>query len=165
MESTIITNEEDILKFYYCESGDDYYIGYRVGNFYYARWDKETNCFIHRMSRYLPWGETIVDPKTLWKECTYPSKPVEISFNAWLEGFLKKYFLPVDKTINDMWKNLHKESEIAEKEYMDDPKLDYYNWMNYRLPLQVGFDIALKTIVEAAENIESTESEVINGRY
>ena len=27
-------NEEDILKFYYCESEDDYYLGQRVQNMY-----------------------------------------------------------------------------------------------------------------------------------
>ena len=30
--------EEDALKFYYCESEDNYYIGKRVGSFYYARY-------------------------------------------------------------------------------------------------------------------------------
>ena len=45
--------EEDALKFYYCESEDNYYIGKRVGNFYYARYG-ETG-FEWFMSRYLPW--------------------------------------------------------------------------------------------------------------
>ena len=36
-------NEEDALKFYYCESEDNYYIGKRVGNFYYAKYG-ETGC-------------------------------------------------------------------------------------------------------------------------
>lgn len=31
-------NEEDILKFYYCESEDDYYLGQRVQNMYYAKY-------------------------------------------------------------------------------------------------------------------------------
>ena len=31
--------EEDILKFYYCESEDSYLVGIRIGNFYYAHWD------------------------------------------------------------------------------------------------------------------------------
>ena len=81
--------EEDILKFYYCESEDDYYIGKREENFYYARYG-ETG-FEWFMSRHLPWGERVVAPKTLWKEHTYPTEPKEISFFEWLQGFLKKY--------------------------------------------------------------------------
>lgn len=83
------TREEDILKFYYCESEDDYYIGKRVGNFYYARY-AETG-FEWFMSRYLPWGEHVVKPNTLWKEYTYSSEPKEIPFFEWLQGFVKKY--------------------------------------------------------------------------
>lgn len=81
--------EEDVLKFYYCESEDDYYIGKRKENFYYARYG-ETG-FEWFMSRYLPWGEHVVAPNTLWKEYTYPSEPKEIPFFEWLQGFLKKY--------------------------------------------------------------------------
>ena len=81
--------EEDVLKFYYCESKDDYYIGKRVGNFYYARYG-ETG-FEWFMSRYLPWGEHVVEPNTLWKEYTYPSEPKEIPFFEWLQGFVKRY--------------------------------------------------------------------------
>lgn len=81
--------EEDILKFYYCESEDDYYIGKSEENFYYARYG-ETG-FEWFMSRHLPWGERVVAPKTLWKEHTYPTEPKEISFFEWLQGFLKKY--------------------------------------------------------------------------
>ena len=81
--------EEDTPKFYYCESEDDYYIGKRVGNFYYARY-AETE-FEWFMSRYLPWGEHVVEPNTLWKEYTYPSEPKEIPFFEWLHGFVKKY--------------------------------------------------------------------------
>lgn len=82
-------NEEDILKFYYCESEDDYYIGKRVGNFYYARYGKTG--FTWFMSRYLPWGEHVIAPNTLWKEHTYLSEPKEIPFFEWLQGFIKKY--------------------------------------------------------------------------
>lgn len=82
-------NEEDILKFYYCESEDDYYIGKRVGNFYYARYG-ETG-FEWFMSRYLPWGEHVIAPNTLWKEHIYPSEPKEIPFFEWLQGFIKRY--------------------------------------------------------------------------
>ena len=81
--------EEDALKFYYCESEDNYYIGKRVGNFYYARYG-ETG-FEWLMSRYLPWGEHVIAPNTAWKEHTYPSEPKEIPFFEWLQGFLKKY--------------------------------------------------------------------------
>lgn len=83
------TREEDIFKFYYCESEDDYYIGKRVGNFYYARYGKTG--FTWFMSRYLPWGEHVIAPNTLWKEHTYPSEPKEILFFEWLQGFMKKY--------------------------------------------------------------------------
>ena len=81
--------EEDVLKFYYCESENDYYIGKRVENFYYARYG-ETG-FEWFMSRYLPWGEHVLKPNTLWKEYTFPSEPREIPFFEWLQGFLKKY--------------------------------------------------------------------------
>ena len=81
--------EEDALKFYYCESEDNYYIGKRVGNFYYARYG-ETG-FEWFMSRYLPWGEHVIAPNTVWKEYTYPSEPKEIPFFEWLQGFIKRY--------------------------------------------------------------------------
>lgn len=83
------TREEDILKFYYCESEDDYYLGQRVENKYYARYGKTG--FTWFMSRYLPWGEHVIAPNTVWKEYTYPSEPKEIPFFEWLQGFLKKY--------------------------------------------------------------------------
>lgn len=84
--------EEDVLKFYYCKSEDDYYLGRRVDNFYYARYNKECKEFVWCMSRYLPWGEHVTDKISLWKEYQYPSKPVEISFNDWLKGFIQKYY-------------------------------------------------------------------------
>lgn len=87
-ELSKMVKEEDILKFYYCESEDSYLLGIRVGNFYYAHWDGER--FVFDMSRYLPWGEHVVSPNTLWKEHTYPSKPREIDFSSWLKGFVKK---------------------------------------------------------------------------
>jgi hypothetical protein len=85
------TDEEDQLKFYYVESIDDYWIGMRIENFYYADWHEGLG-FVWSKSRYLPWGETVVDENTLWKEHTYPSKPVEIPFTDWIVGFVKKYF-------------------------------------------------------------------------
>lgn len=80
--------EEDVLKFYYCESEDSYLLGIRIDNFYYAHWNGKR--FVFDMSRYLPWGEHVVAPDTLWKEHTYPSKPKEIDFSSWLQGFIKK---------------------------------------------------------------------------
>ena len=70
--------EEDVLKFYYCESEEDYYIGKRAGNFYYARYGKTG--FEWFMSRYLPWGKE-----------GYPTEPMEISCFDWLCGFFEKY--------------------------------------------------------------------------
>lgn len=81
-------NEEDILKFYYCESEDKYLVGQRVDTMYYAEVGKTGLCFI--MSRYLPWGEHVVAPHTVWKEHTYPSEPKEIPFFDWLQGYIKQ---------------------------------------------------------------------------
>lgn len=80
--------EEDVLKFYYCESEDSYLLGIRVDNFYYAHWDGKR--FVFDMSRYLPWGKHVVAPETAWKEHTYPTEPKEIDFSTWLQGFIKK---------------------------------------------------------------------------
>lgn len=80
--------EEDILKFYYCESEDEYYIGKRVDTMYYAKYSKTG--FVWCMSMYLPWGKHVIAPNTLWKEHTYPSEPKEIPFFEWLQGFIKK---------------------------------------------------------------------------
>lgn len=76
-------NEEDILKFYYCESEDDYYLGQRVQNMYYAKY--EHGSFTWFMSRYLPWGTD-----------GYPSEPKEIPFIEWIAGFIRKH-------MNDGW--------------------------------------------------------------
>lgn len=84
------TDEENELKFYYVESLDDYWVGRRLDNFYYATWHKGLG-FVWSHSRYLPWGEHIVDENTLWKEHTYPSEPIEIPFTEWIVGFVKKY--------------------------------------------------------------------------
>lgn len=80
--------EEDILKFYYCESEDSYLLGIRIDNFYYAHWDGKR--FVFDMSRHLPWGKHVVDETTAWKEHTYPSEPKEMDFSSWLQGFIKK---------------------------------------------------------------------------
>ena len=85
------TEEENELKFYYVESIDDYWVGRRLDNFYYANWHEGLG-FVWSHSRYLPWGEHIVDENTLWKEHTYPSEPIEIPFTEWIVGFVKKYF-------------------------------------------------------------------------
>lgn len=93
IEVATVAKEESILKFYYCKSEDDYYIGQKVGNFYYAKYDKNCNEFVWCMTRYLPWGEHVVGENTAWKEHTYPSEPIEIGFNEWLKGFIAKYIL------------------------------------------------------------------------
>lgn len=80
-------DEEDILKFYYCESEDDYYLGQRIQNMYYARY--KPGGFTWFMSRYLPWGEG-----------DYPSEPKEIPFIEWIEGFIRKH---TDVPANDGW--------------------------------------------------------------
>lgn len=72
--------EENILKFYYCNSEDSYLIGRRVGNFYYAHYFGGS--WVFDMSRYLPWGETV-------NGYTFPSEPIEINFSEWLNGFIK----------------------------------------------------------------------------
>lgn len=84
-------DDENELKFYYVESIDDYWIGQRVGNFYYADWNDGLG-FVWSHSRYLPWGEHIVNENTLWKEHTYPSEPIEVPFTEWIVGFAQKYF-------------------------------------------------------------------------
>lgn len=83
--------DEDVLKFYYVESLDDYWIGERLDTMYYAEWDFELQSFVWTHSKYLPWGEHVVAPNTLWKEYTYPSEPKEIPFAEWIKGFLKKH--------------------------------------------------------------------------
>lgn len=84
-------NEEDVLKFYYCESRDEYYVGRRCDTMYYATVSPDTFVKTFCMSRYLPWGEHVVAPNTLWKEHTYPSEPREIAFSEWLQGWVEKY--------------------------------------------------------------------------
>lgn len=88
-----VVPEENILKFFYCKSEDDYYLGLRVDNFYYAKYDKGCDRFVWCMSRYLPWGERVVDEDTLWKEHNYPSEPIEIGFEEWLKGFIDKHIV------------------------------------------------------------------------
>lgn len=80
-----------LVKFYHCESLNEYYIGKRCGNFYYAKAEIQSNgdiCLYYKWSRYLPWGKHVVDELSLWKEFTYPSEPKEISFEEWLKGWL-----------------------------------------------------------------------------
>lgn len=80
--------EENILKFYYCDSEDSYLIGLRVGNFYYAHY--LDGSWVFDMSRYLPWGEHVKQESAAWKEYTYPSEPREINFSEWFKGFIKR---------------------------------------------------------------------------
>ena len=89
-------DDENEIKFFYVESIDDYWIGgVRIDNFYYATWWSGIG-FVWSHSRYLPWGEHIVDENTLWKEHTYPSEPKEMPFTEWIRGFVKKYFTGAD---------------------------------------------------------------------
>lgn len=81
-------NEEDILKFYYCESEDLYLVGQRHDTMYYGKVDKSGITFF--MSRYLPWGKRIEDENSIWNGYTYPSEPKEISFVEWLTGYMKQ---------------------------------------------------------------------------
>lgn len=75
--------EENILKFYYCDSEDRHLIGRRTGELYYIHY-RGGRIWI------LPWGEHIKIKYDAWKEHTYPSKPREINFLEWLGGFVKK---------------------------------------------------------------------------
>ena len=84
-----LIREEDVVKFYYCESEDDYYIGKRIQNMYYAKYS--SGSFTWFMSRFLPWGEHVIAPEAAWKEYTYPTEPKEIPFTEWLDGFIRKY--------------------------------------------------------------------------
>ncbi len=84
-----VREEENIFKFYYVRSIDEYWIGQRVGNFYYAEYNKGQWVWTH--SRYLPWGEHVTSPDTLWKEHTYPSEPEELPVSEWRTGFIKRH--------------------------------------------------------------------------
>lgn len=77
-EVSRMVNEEDVVKFYYCESEDDYFIGMRIDTFYYARYNGKS--WTWEMSRFLDWNKNGL-----------PSEPKELFFTFWLEGFLKKY--------------------------------------------------------------------------
>ena len=114
-------NEEDVLKFYYCESEDDYYLGQRVQNMYYARY--ADGCFTWFMSRYLPWGERVTAPETAWKEYTYPTEPKEIPFTEWLDGFIRKH-------MNDGWVLVEErlpEVDADIEEHIEDDDCPEYN--------------------------------------
>lgn len=86
-----VVEEENILKFYYVRSLDEYWIGRRLDTLYYAEYVDEYQCFVWKASRYLPWGEHVEDPRSLWKEYDYPSEPEEIPFSEWLPRFIKKH--------------------------------------------------------------------------
>ena len=95
IEQGLLVKEEDVLKFYYCESEDKYLVGQRVDTMYYA--EVGATGLYFRMSRYLPWGEHVIAPHTLWKEHTYPSEPNEIPFFEWLQGYLAQKFTEFQK--------------------------------------------------------------------
>lgn len=98
-----VVEEENILKFYYVRSIDEYWIGQRIDNFYYAEYDPKSRQWVWTHSRYLPWGEHIVSPTSLWKEHTYPSEPEEIPFAEWLQGFIKKHAADVVAVRHGRW--------------------------------------------------------------
>lgn len=101
-----VTEEENILKFYYVRSIDDYWLGRRVDNFYYAEYLPEIGNWVWTHSRNLLWGEHVVEPNTLWKEHTYPSEPEEIPFHEWLTGFMEKY-VEIDVSDGKVGKWIH----------------------------------------------------------
>lgn len=112
---TIEVSDEDEVKFYYVESVDDYWIGQRLDNFYYAEWEDRLG-FVWTHSRYLPWGEHVVAPDTLWKEHTYPSEPREIPFTEWIVGFMKKHTSEDAISRADLIQELRKDAARVEME-------------------------------------------------
>lgn len=99
-----VVKEEDILKFYYVRSIDEFWIGRRLDTLYYARYESESQQWVWTHSRYLPWGEHVVSPTSLWKEHTYPSEPEEIPFTDWLQGFVKKHMAAdVRPVVREKW--------------------------------------------------------------
>lgn len=99
-----VVKEEDILKFYYVRSIDEFWIGRRLDTLYYARYESESQQWVWAYSRYLPWGEHVVSPTSLWKEHTYPSEPEEIPFTDWLQGFVKKHIAAdVRPVVREKW--------------------------------------------------------------
>lgn len=73
--------EDDVIKFYYCESQDEYWIGKRIGTLYYAMFDWKTSTFIWKYSRYLPWGESV-------NGYTYPSEPREVDISEFVRSIV-----------------------------------------------------------------------------
>lgn len=129
--SGIYVKEEDVLKFYYVESEDDYWIGRRFDNFYYATWDRDLQNFVWSKSRYLPWGEHIVAPDTLWKEHTYPSEPKEIPLKDWLKGFYAKYFMSAGQSERKKGE-LPEEARKSAEEYCEEcDHIEMCSWYPY----------------------------------
>lgn len=104
MPAADVVEEENILKFYYVRSIGEYWIGRRLDTLYYARYEAENQQWVWTHSRYLPWGEHVVSPTSLWKEHTYPSEPEEIPFTDWLQGFVKKHIAAdVRPVVREKW--------------------------------------------------------------
>lgn len=115
MPAADVVEEENILKFYYVRSIDEYWIGRRLDTLYYARYEAENQQWVWAYSRYLPWGEHVVSPTSLWKEHTYPSEPEEISFTDWLKGFSQKYVAAKGRpVVHGEWKNAHPSSPLLD---------------------------------------------------
>lgn len=103
-----VVEEENILKFYYVRSIDEYWIGRRLDTLYYAIYESGNQQWVWAYSRYLPWGEHVVSPTSLWKEYTYPSEPEEIPFTDWLQGFAKKHIAAdVRPVVRGKWKHIN----------------------------------------------------------
>lgn len=124
-----MNDEENITKFYYCESEDDYYIGQRHQNMYFAKYNDGVWTWF--MSRCLPWGHCVVAPHTSWKKYTFPSAPKEIPFTEWFEGFKKKH-------MNDGWIPVEERlPEDGESVLCTDGKYVYL--VEYDADLDAGF--------------------------
>ena len=68
-------SEGDPIKFYYQEGTGQYFIGKRLGNFYYGQM---TLCGLSmRMSRWLDWSNEKLG-----------GRPVEVDFQTWMYGML-----------------------------------------------------------------------------
>lgn len=55
--------EDSPINFYYDENINKYVLGKRRGNFYYTQLQISGWCSY--MSRYLPWGDTLIKPKVV----------------------------------------------------------------------------------------------------
>ena len=99
----------NILKFYYCDSQDDYLIGLDVGDFY-AHY--RNNQWMFDMIKEQPYCETnnINDSGYVHN---YTTKPRLINFSDWLNGFMNKYYNGIQNNIFEI-NNKDKIRELKE---------------------------------------------------